>query len=192
VAVDIGLAFREIREFGDEPRITKSEVSDSNSMQSQSPSRPKRSRTDPLLHSPMKKLKPRGLDEDERERTPKEAEPEEKPKQSAKKAHSLAEKRYRENLNAKTAELHRALQGVQMFPERDSDNTSDVKRDRGSSQARKIEVLTGAIDYVHQSQLELRHMTDDINRLTARVKALEAGYREELLKQSLGYQAHEE
>jgi len=40
-------------------------------------------------------------------------------------------------------------------------------------QTRKSEVLQTAIDYVNQSQLEMRHMTNDINRLTARVKTLE-------------------
>jgi hypothetical protein len=42
-----------------------------------------------------------------------------------------------------------------------------------TNQTRKSEVLQTAIDYVNQTQLEMRHMTNDINRLNTRVRALE-------------------
>jgi len=80
----------------------------------------------------------------------------------SKQAHSLVEKRYRENLNAKISELHGVLSSA-------PDGSSAAE----SCQTRKSEVLQTAIDYVNQSQLEMRHMTNDINRLNARVQALE-------------------
>lgn len=80
----------------------------------------------------------------------------------AKQAHSLVEKRYRENLNSKISELNSVLS-----------STPDAMPAAESCQARKSEVLQTAIDYVNQSQLEMRHMTNDINRLNARVQALE-------------------
>jgi hypothetical protein len=79
-----------------------------------------------------------------------------------KQAHSLVEKRYRENLNAKITELHTVLAAA-------PDGTPSPE----SCQTRKSEVLQTAIDYVNQSQLEMRHMTNDINRLNAKVKQLE-------------------
>ena len=79
-----------------------------------------------------------------------------------KQAHSLVEKRYRENLNAKITELHNVLA-----------TAPDGTPSPDSNQTRKSEVLQTAIDYVNQSQLEMRHMTNDINRLNARVKMLE-------------------
>ena len=81
---------------------------------------------------------------------------------NAKQAHSLVEKRYRENLNTKIVELQKALS-----------SSFDAPPSPESSQVKKSEVLQIAIDYVNQSQLEMRHMTDDVNRLNARVKQLE-------------------
>jgi flagellar hook-basal body complex protein FliE len=79
-----------------------------------------------------------------------------------KQAHSLVEKRYRENLNAKITELHTVLVSV-----------PDGSPSPETNQTRKSEVLQTAIDYVNQTQLEMRHMTNDINRLNTRVRALE-------------------
>jgi hypothetical protein len=85
------------------------------------------------------------------------------PATDPKQAHSLVEKRYRENLNAKIAELNSVL----------------VSAPEGSPspgeqpQTRKSEVLQTAIDYVNQSQLEMRHMGNDVRRLHARVRQLE-------------------
>lgn len=38
---------------------------------------------------------------------------------------------------------------------------------------RKSDVMTDAMNYVHQSEVEMRHMTDEITRLSERVMALE-------------------
>jgi hypothetical protein len=89
--------------------------------------------------------------------------PKSKPPTDPKQAHSLVEKRYRENLNAKISELHCVLASAPDGSPGPADAT----------QSRKSEVLQTAIDYVNQSQLEMRHMGNDINRLNVRVRQLE-------------------
>jgi hypothetical protein len=108
--------------------------------------------------SPIPTIEPSGTSESpKRHKKPKQPGP-----LDTKQAHSLVEKRYRENLNAKINELNVVLScSVDGGPSADTSST------------KKSEVLQTAIDYVNQSQLEMRHMTNDINRLNAKVKALE-------------------
>jgi Helix-loop-helix DNA-binding domain len=102
----------------------------------------------------------------ERSRTSESPKRHKKPKRPApldtKQAHSLVEKRYRENLTAKINELNVVLSC-----------SADGGPSADTPSAKKSEILQTAIDYVNQSQLEMRHMTNDINRLNAKVKALE-------------------
>lgn len=85
----------------------------------------------------------------------------------AKKAHSAVERRYRENLNSKILDLHRTLLATE-FGSRSSD-VEDVKPlDLGNeewSKIRKSDVLVNAMTYVHQSEIEMRHMSEEIRRL---------------------------
>ena len=152
--------------------------------------------------------------EDEEDATLPEKKPTSKPtapsksdaKQRAKQAHSLVERKYRENLNAKIVQLHRTLQNSYYGPQfRDRDeefmeqnagnanSNSNSARDSGlpASKARKSDVLTDAMNYVNQTEVEMRHMENEIYRLNERVRVLEKLVRCEdcsLLKQMVGLQ----
>jgi hypothetical protein len=96
-------------------------------------------------------------------------------KAHSKKAHSLVERRYRENLNGNIAQLHLAL----LKTKRVGDSTPEEKDDNWEeprqvlSKVRKSDVMLEAVDYVHQTEVELRHMANEIELLTARVRQLE-------------------
>jgi hypothetical protein len=96
-------------------------------------------------------------------------------KSHSKKAHSLVERRYRENLNGNIAQLHLAL----LKTKRAGDSTPEDKDDdweeprQALSKVRKSDVMLEAVDYVHQTEVELRHMANEIELLTARVRQLE-------------------
>ena len=96
-------------------------------------------------------------------------------KSHSKKAHSLVERRYRENLNGNIAQLHLAL----LKTKRVGDSTPEDKDDDWEeprqvlSKVRKSDVMLEAVDYVHQTEVELRHMANEIELLTARVRQLE-------------------
>jgi hypothetical protein len=96
-------------------------------------------------------------------------------KSHSKKAHSLVERRYRENLNGNIAQLHLAL----LKTKRVGDSTPKDKDDdweeprQALSKVRKSDVMLEAVDYVHQTEVELRHMANEIELLTTRVRQLE-------------------
>lgn len=113
-------------------------------------------------------------------------------KQRAKQAHSLVEKKYRENLNTKLSLLYTTLQNAQYGPRRYADADSDVdlddefdanpdglplpKKCNNSGpppKFRKSEVLDDAMAYVNQTEVEMRHMEHELLRMNERVKALE-------------------
>jgi hypothetical protein len=110
-------------------------------------------------------------------------------KQRAKAAHSRVEKRYRENLNAKLTLLHTTLQNTRYGCTRNNDD-SDSEFDfdaninstpkpkpssstAGNSKFRKSDVLSDAMNYVHQTEVEMRHMENEILRLNERASTLE-------------------
>jgi hypothetical protein len=114
-------------------------------------------------------------------------------KQRAKQAHSLVEKKYRENLNTKLSQLYTTLQNAHYGPNRYASNDSDIDLDElnddgdapisslsetaaGGSipKFRKSEVLDNAMTYVNQTEVEMRHMENEILRLGERVKQLES------------------
>jgi hypothetical protein len=85
----------------------------------------------------------------------------------AKKAHSAVERRYRENINSKIMDLHRTLLATE-FGSWSSD-VEDVKlldlKKEECGKIRKSDVLVNAMTYVHQSEIEMRHMSEEIRRL---------------------------
>src|SRR2546423_4367364 len=85
----------------------------------------------------------------------------------AKKAHSAVERRYRENLNSKIMDLHRTLLTTE-FGSWSSDGEDirllDLKGEEWGK-IRKSDVLVNAMAYVHQSEIEMRHMSEEIRRL---------------------------
>lgn len=96
-------------------------------------------------------------------------------KSHSKKAHSLVERRYRENLNGNIAQLHLALLKTKRVsdgaPEDEDDDLEEPRQ--ALSKVRKSDVMLEAVDYVHQTEVELRHMANEIELLTSRVKQLE-------------------
>jgi hypothetical protein len=85
----------------------------------------------------------------------------------AKRAHSAVERRYRENLNSKITDLHRTLLATEFGSW--SSNVEDVKlldlKKDEWGKIRKSDVLVNAMAYVHQSEIEMRHMSEEIRRL---------------------------
>ncbi|EHY53900.1 bHLH/Zip transcription factor [Exophiala dermatitidis] len=92
----------------------------------------------------------------------------------AKQAHSVVERRYRDNLNGKIMQLHRALIAAESTSRLNGKPTQDFFASREHrAKVRKSDVMTDAMNYVHQSEVEMRHMSDEITRLNDRVRALE-------------------
>lgn len=96
-------------------------------------------------------------------------------KSHSKKAHSLVERRYRENLNGNIAQLHLALLKTKRVGDNTpTDNDDEWEEPRQAlSKVRKSDVMLEAVDYVHQTEVELRHMANEIELLTTRVRQLE-------------------
>jgi Helix-loop-helix DNA-binding domain len=96
-------------------------------------------------------------------------------KSVAKKAHSLVERRYRENLNGNIAQLHLALLKTKRASSTTPQNQDNDLEEQWQafSKVRKSDVMLEAVEYVHQTEVELRHMTDEIELLTERVRQLE-------------------
>ncbi|KAJ9607656.1 hypothetical protein H2200_007734 [Cladophialophora chaetospira] len=112
-------------------------------------------------------------------------------KQRAKQAHSLVERKYRENLNAKITQLHSTLQNSHYGPRIGEDGNEQRDDLPASSKVRKSDVLTEAMNYVNQTEVEMRHMENEIVRLAERVRVLEKLVRCEdcsLLKQMVNLQ----
>lgn len=115
-------------------------------------------------------------------------------KQRAKQAHSLVERKYRENLNAKIGQLHTTLQSSHYGPRAGDEGDSDGAGAQSAipaSKVRKSDVLSEAMNYVNQTEVEMRHMENEIQRLSERVRVLEKLVRCEdcsLLKQMVNMQ----
>lgn len=84
-----------------------------------------------------------------------------------KRAHSAVERRYRENLNSKIMDLHRTLLATEFgswVSDVEDAKLLDLKKEEWSK-IRKSDVLVNAMTYVHQSEIEMRHMSEEIRRL---------------------------
>jgi hypothetical protein len=93
----------------------------------------------------------------------------------SKQAHSLVERKYRENINSKIAQLNRELQRAHAASEGGGAKSNHDKNTSQelSNQARKGGVLADAISYINQTEVEMRHMADEIKFLKKRVADLE-------------------
>ncbi|KIW24360.1 hypothetical protein, variant [Cladophialophora immunda] len=92
----------------------------------------------------------------------------------AKFAHSVIERRYRDNLNRKMMQLHRDLLAVETSPTSPASqfNTSPTGQTL-SSRVRKSDIMSRAINYVHQSDVEIRHLDGEIKRLQDQVSVFQ-------------------
>lgn len=114
----------------------------------------------------------------------------------ARQAHSLVERKYRDNLNLKISQLHQTLQNTKFGPksalqspqketkldyfDEETVMSPDIPNERSStgstptgSKVRKSDVLTEAMSYVNATEVEMSKMTEEIIRLNARVKSLQ-------------------
>ncbi|OCT51756.1 hypothetical protein CLCR_08685 [Cladophialophora carrionii] len=109
--------------------------------------------------------------------------------QKAKHAHSIIERRYRDNLNGKMMQLHRVLlaaETAESSPMNDA-NPDDaaavagafpqsVSLDETKAQAqtvgrvRKSDIMTRAINYIHRSEAQMRHMSGEVARLQDQIR----------------------
>ena len=108
-----------------------------------------------------------------------------KVKPSAKVSHSVIERRYRENLNAKITQLDQALTSTRQAGE---------GQPEAPGKARKADVINEAMRYVKQAKVEGESRTKEIEFLRLRVAALEKLVHCgdcALLKQFAGQQIHD-
>jgi len=100
---------------------------------------------------------------------------------NAKAAHSVVERRYRGKLNDKIMQLHRVLLTSQFTtsPPRaivgeTTPGRGDCAESASAYKAGKAEIMTMAIEYVCQAEVQLRHVTDELDLLRRRVVNLES------------------
>ena len=103
------------------------------------------------------------------EAEPQEANREPEARPLAKSSHSIVERRYRESLNTKITQLDQTLSSIR----RPSGQTGGPKSDEHPYKTRKAEVLTEAMRYVLQAELESEARIKEIDFLRLRVAALE-------------------
>ncbi|EXJ68128.1 uncharacterized protein A1O5_08743 [Cladophialophora psammophila CBS 110553] len=103
----------------------------------------------------------------------------------AKATHSEIERRYRDNLKDKILQLHRTLLGIGANPRtfhHQAPSSSSTSTQAGK--VHKAEIFTNAIDYIHQSELEIQYMTNEIEQLRSQLYQLEqvVGSRDEVFR----------
>ncbi|KIX91926.1 uncharacterized protein Z520_12362 [Fonsecaea multimorphosa CBS 102226] len=88
----------------------------------------------------------------------------------AKFAHSVIERRYRDNLNGKMMQLHRVLLATETSQTSSTSHfTTSSTGPTLSGRVRKSDIMSRAINYIHQSEVEMRHLDDEIKRLQDQV-----------------------
>ncbi|KIW85663.1 hypothetical protein Z517_01055 [Fonsecaea pedrosoi CBS 271.37] len=88
----------------------------------------------------------------------------------AKFAHSVIERRYRDNLNGKMMQLHRVLLAAETSPTSPAAHfNASLTAATPSGRVRKSDIMSRAINYIHQSEVEIRHLDDEIKRLQDQV-----------------------
>ena len=88
-------------------------------------------------------------------------------------AHSLVERKYRENLNAKIEELHDALRKVRTGSMVNGTFSRPAQPFGSANRARKGDILGEALNYIYQSQVDMRHMAEEIGRLKGELATAE-------------------
>jgi hypothetical protein len=92
----------------------------------------------------------------------------------AKQAHSIVERRYRDNLNAKIMQLHHTLCATgSPYISATSPPSANGGGANTPTKVRKSDIMTDAMNYVHHSETAMRQMAHEIARLTDRVRMLE-------------------
>ncbi|KAJ9606748.1 bHLH/Zip transcription factor [Cladophialophora chaetospira] len=88
----------------------------------------------------------------------------------AKHAHSVIERRYRDNLNGKMMQLHRVLSVVEAGQSlRSTGAVLDDSETKVSSKVRKSDIMTRAIGYIQKSEIQLKWLGEELVRLREQV-----------------------
>ena len=110
-------------------------------------------------------------------------------KTGARQAHSVIERKYRDNLNERIHELHHTLQKAQhstCVTESPRSNSSASSRGSGvdqddmddakqaSPKAKKSDVLVDAINYIQATKLEARCKVEEVQKLNLRIQMMES------------------
>lgn len=96
-----------------------------------------------------------------------------KAKPSAKVSHSVIERRYRENLNAKITQLDQTLSSCRESNNKAGDFEADERSTEAPGKTRKADVLSEAMRYVKRAELDSQARNREIDFLRLRVAALE-------------------
>jgi hypothetical protein len=89
----------------------------------------------------------------------------------SKTAHSIIERKYRENLNAKIAQLQETLTTTDYFAQDDSRLSNEALAPT-VVKPRKGDVLTRTIDYIQHAEIDKRHMGEEIKLLKSQITAM--------------------
>lgn len=89
----------------------------------------------------------------------------------SKTAHSIIERKYRENLNSKITQLQDTLSVTDYFIQEDSrlPNEAPVPN---AAKPRKGDILTHTIDYIQHAEIDKRHMSEEIRLLRSQITAM--------------------
>lgn len=89
----------------------------------------------------------------------------------SKTAHSIIERKYRENLNSKITQLQEALSVADCSVQEDSRLPNEALALNGAK-PRKGDILTRTIDYIQQAEIDKRHMSEEINLLRSQLTTM--------------------
>ncbi|KAJ9605635.1 hypothetical protein H2200_009484 [Cladophialophora chaetospira] len=92
----------------------------------------------------------------------------------AKAAHSVVERRYRDKLNDTMMQLHLTLASSKLMAPALGESFAPGDLPQVGGKIGKAVIMTTAINYVNQAELQLRHMSNEIEELRSRVMHLEA------------------
>jgi hypothetical protein len=92
----------------------------------------------------------------------------------AKAAHSIVERRYRDNLNDKFVQIHHLLTEADLAGTFSAfARTSNSGPSQSSGKVQKSQILSNAIEYVHQAELVMLRLFDEVRRLRDKQRVLE-------------------
>jgi hypothetical protein len=89
----------------------------------------------------------------------------------SKTAHSLVERKYRENLNSKITQLQEALSVADCPVQEDSRLPNEAPALNGAKPS-KGDILTRTIDYIQQAEIDKRHMGAEIKLLRSQLATI--------------------
>jgi len=86
-------------------------------------------------------------------------------------AHSIIERKYRDNLSSKMTQLQQTLVVTGSFSQEDS-KSSDEAPALHVAKPRKSDILASTIDYIQHAEIDKRHMSEEIRLLRSQISAV--------------------